>query len=77
LSLFADVDKNTNKMKEETKLILARVMIMQEKQLCHIEQDLCNEELSDREIKGLKVERKELLKELANTRSCFNWVCDV
>jgi len=61
-------------MKEETKIFMSKIMIMLEKQLSDIDQDYNTEGISERERKGIEIEKKEILSEYLKAKKCFNWL---
>jgi len=60
--------------KEETKLILSKTLIMLERQLGEMEQDMWNEHMDERTRKGLVIEIKECVQEINNVKKCSHWV---
>ena len=60
--------------KEETKLLLSKTLIMIERQLGEMEQDMWNEHMDERTRKGLVIEIAECVQEINNVKECFNWV---
>lgn len=60
--------------KEETKLLIAKTIIMFERQLGEIEQDSWNNEISERERKGLEIEKAECINTILEAKKCFNWI---
>ena len=60
--------------KEETKLLLSKTLIMLERQLGEMEQDMWNEHMDERTRKGLVIEIKECVQEINNVKKCFHWV---
>lgn len=66
--------KKVENKKEETKLWLSKVINRLEDSLTYIEQDEGNSGLSEHEKKGLKVEKKQTMKELTDAKKCLKWV---
>ncbi len=60
--------------KEETKLLLSKTLIMLERQLGEMEQDMWNEHMDERTRKGLVIEITECIQEINNVKKCFHWV---
>lgn len=64
-------------MKDRTKFYLAKLMIMVEKDMGYLEENLHSGDLSPLERKGTEVEQLEYAKELAELRKCHDWVLSI